>query len=88
MSLQSAHSAPADDWVEVETQHFTVDSDLSELQAREVARNLEEMRAALIEAAWTGAHEPPRGRIDVVVFRTPPGTQPSPASRPSSWINA
>lgn len=71
MNLQTAHNARTDEWVEVQTAHFTVDSDLPELAAREVARNLEEIRAALIEAAWTGAHDPPRGRIDVVVFRTP-----------------
>ncbi len=71
MNLQSGHSVRTDDWIEIETPHFTVDSDLPEMTAREVARNLEEMRASLIEAAWTGAHEPPRGRIDVVVFRTP-----------------
>jgi tetratricopeptide (TPR) repeat protein len=71
MNLQSAHSVRTDEWVEIQTPHFTLDSDLSELAARQVARNLEEMRASLIEAAWTGAREPPRGRIDVVVFRTP-----------------
>jgi hypothetical protein len=71
MNLPSARSTPADGWVEIETPHFTVDSDLPELAARQVARSLEEIRAALIEAAWTGAHDPPRGRIDVVVFRTP-----------------
>ena len=71
MNLQSARSARTDEWVEIQTPHFTVDSDFPELMAREIARNLEEMRAALIEAAWTGAHDPPRGRIDVVVFRTP-----------------
>lgn len=71
MNLQSGHSVRTDDWVEIETPHFTLDSNLPEMTAREVARNLEEIRASLIEAAWTGAHEPPRGRIDVVAFRTP-----------------
>jgi hypothetical protein len=71
LNPQSPHSARTGDWVEVETPHFTVDSDLPEMTARQDARDLEEMRASLIEAAWTGAREPPRGRTDVVMFRTP-----------------
>jgi tetratricopeptide (TPR) repeat protein len=61
----------AGEWLELQTPHFTIDTDLSELSALAVARNLEDIRTALIGVAWTGAHNPPRGRIDVVVFRTP-----------------
>ena len=69
LSPRTGLNAQEDVWREVQTPHFTVDSDLPELAVREVAENLEQMRAALIVAAWTGARNPPRGRIDVVVFR-------------------
>ncbi|HVZ31867.1 MAG TPA: hypothetical protein VG963_05545, partial [Polyangiaceae bacterium] len=64
-------NAQAGAWIEVVTPHFTLSTDQPEQQARETARELEEVRAALLTLAWTGAHNPPRGRIDVIAFRTP-----------------
>jgi hypothetical protein len=61
---------PEGAWFEVQTPHFTVATDLPELQALQVARNLEDIRTALIAVAWTGARNPPRGRSDVVAFRS------------------
>lgn len=68
---QTPANTRTDAWVQVVTPHFTLSTDQPELQARETARELEEMRAALLTLAWTGARNPPRGRIDVIAFRTP-----------------
>jgi hypothetical protein len=54
-------------WLELETPHFRVHTDLPELQAREMGRSLEDARTALLASAWPGAKGPP-GRTRVVVF--------------------
>lgn len=70
-STLSSGASRRERWLEVVTPHFVLHTDLHEPAARDVARTLEEMRAALLQLAWTGAREPPRGRMDVVVFRSP-----------------
>jgi len=54
-------------WLEVRTAHFDVHTDLLEPAALDMARALEEARAALIAVAWKGAPDP-RGRTEVAVF--------------------
>ncbi len=57
-------------WLEVVTPHFVLNTDQLEPKALDTARALEEARASLLQLAWTGARNPPRGRVDVVVFRS------------------
>lgn len=54
-------------WLEVSTSHFDLHTDLIEPAALDMARALEESRAALLSVAWQGAPDP-RGRTEVVVF--------------------
>jgi hypothetical protein len=54
-------------WLEVRTSHFDLHTDLIEPAALDMARALEESRAALLSVAWQGAPDP-RGRTEVVVF--------------------
>lgn len=54
-------------WLEVQTPHYLMHTDLPELQAREMARSLEDARAALLASAWPGARGP-AGRTRVTVF--------------------
>lgn len=58
-------------WLEVVTPHFVLSTNQLELNALDTAGALEEARASLLQLAWTGARNPPRGRVDVVVFRSP-----------------
>lgn len=57
-------------WAQIDTPHFSVSTNLDELAALELARSLEEARAALLALAWTGGRDP-RGRTPVVVFERP-----------------
>jgi tetratricopeptide (TPR) repeat protein len=66
-SVQSGHER----WLEVVTPHFVLSTNQLSAQALDTARALEEVRASLLTLAWTGAREPPQGRVDVVVFRRP-----------------
>jgi len=54
-------------WLELETPHFVIDTDLGERRARSMAQALEDSRAALLASAWSGAKDP-RGRTRVLVF--------------------
>ncbi len=54
-------------WLEVSTSHFDLHTDLIEPAALDMARALEESRAALLSVAWQGAPDP-RGRTEVVIF--------------------
>lgn len=58
-------------WLEVVTPHFVLNTDQLEPRALDTATALEEARASLLQLAWTGARNPPRGRVDVVVFKSP-----------------
>jgi hypothetical protein len=60
-----AKGGPA--WTEVTTRHFAIRTDLDADDAGELARQLEETRAALMTLAWPNAADPP-GRWDVVAF--------------------
>lgn len=57
-------------WVELETPHFSIYTDLVEVRARNMAGALEDVRAALLASAWPGA-KGPLGRTRVVVFAHP-----------------
>jgi len=63
---QSSTTARAP-WLEVQTPHYLMHTDLPELQAREMARSLEDARSALLASAWPGA-KGPAGRTRVTVF--------------------
>jgi Flp pilus assembly protein TadD len=52
-------------WVELETDHFILLTDVSESEARNVARELEEARSAMIAGSWHGKLLP-RDKIKVV----------------------
>jgi hypothetical protein len=60
----------AERWTRVETPHFSLSTNLDGVAALELARSLEETRAALLALAWTGGRDP-RGRTPVVVFARP-----------------
>jgi hypothetical protein len=60
-----AKGGPA--WTELSTRHFVIRTDLAADDANELARQLEESRAALLTLAWPNAADPP-GRWHVVVF--------------------
>ncbi len=60
-----AKGGPA--WTEVTTPHFSIRTDLDADDAGELARQLEETRAALMTLAWPNAADPP-DRWDVVAF--------------------
>jgi hypothetical protein len=61
-----ARGGPA--WSRWTSSHFTLMTDLDAEDAKKALRDFEELRAALLIAAWRRAPEPP-GRITVVVFR-------------------
>ena len=61
-----ARGGPA--WTQWESDHFVVLTDLGAEDALEVVRGFEDMRQAVLLAAWRRAPEP-RGRLGVVVFR-------------------
>src|SRR6187549_3736680 len=48
-----------EEWLELETPHFSIYTDLTELPARHMAQSLEDARAALLAGAWPGAKGPP-----------------------------
>jgi hypothetical protein len=54
-------------WLEVQSPHFDLYTDLEEAAAVEMAHALEESRAGLIRVAWR-AESDPRGRTEVAVF--------------------
>lgn len=54
-------------WLEVRTAHFDLHTDVIEPAALDMARALEESRAALLSVAWQGAPDP-RGRTEVTIF--------------------
>lgn len=56
-------------WSALRTEHFLVRTDLGAAEARQWVVRLEQLRAALLEAAWHGAPVPP-GRLEVVLFRS------------------
>jgi hypothetical protein len=60
-----AKGGPA--WTELSTRHFIIRTDLTADDADELARQLEESRAALLTLAWPNAADPP-GRWHVVAF--------------------
>ena len=55
-------------WTEWSSEHFTVRTDLDELEGRAFVVRLERSRAALLAAAWRGSPTPP-GRVPVIVLR-------------------
>jgi hypothetical protein len=56
-------------WVEYQSEHFRLQTDMDEYGARETVRQLEERRTGLLNAAWHGADfRTPRTRV--VVFRS------------------
>lgn len=57
----------SDRWVEIETPHFVIDTDLVEPRALWMARALEDARAALLASAWPDA-QAPRGKTRVMLF--------------------
>lgn len=64
-----AHRSRARDpqaWSELQTEHFVVRTDLPPDEAREVARGLEQVRSALLDAAWHSARPSP-ARVQAVV---------------------
>jgi len=60
-----AKGGPA--WTELTTRHFAIRTDLDAADAAELARRLEESRAALMTLAWPNAADPP-GRWNVVAL--------------------
>ncbi len=54
-------------WLEIESDHFLLKTDVAEEQAERVIRELETMRMAEL-GAWDGAFDPP-ARLEVVVLR-------------------
>ena len=62
-----ARGGPA--WTEWTSAHFVLMTDLDEADARAALRGFEELRAAVLVAAWRRAPEP-RGRLAVVAFRS------------------
>jgi hypothetical protein len=71
-------------WREVTSAHFSLRSDLDEADARETARRLEEVRAAMLALVWPGAPDPAirteavalRSRIEFLVFARDPHIPP------------
>jgi hypothetical protein len=61
-----ARGGPA--WTEWTSSHFVLLTDLDEADARSTLRDFEELRAAVLLAAWRRAPEPP-ARLTVVAFR-------------------
>jgi hypothetical protein len=61
-----ARGGPA--WTEWTTPHFEILTDLDDEDARGAVKGFEELRAAVLQAAWRRAPEP-RGRLLVVLFR-------------------
>jgi hypothetical protein len=57
-------------WVEVRTPHFVLSTDQTRERALRTAKQLEEIRAMLLTAAWPKASDP-MGRTQVVVFARP-----------------
>lgn len=66
-SFRQGRAAAASGWLQVETSHFNLYTNLPEPSARDLAQSLEEARAALLLLAWGGAAGP-EGHIEVVVF--------------------
>jgi tetratricopeptide (TPR) repeat protein len=60
-----ARGGPA--WIELTTAHFTVRTDLDDTAARGVIHELEETRAAMLDAVWPDAPGPP-DRLPVVAL--------------------
>jgi len=56
-------------WRELQTEHFVLRTDLPSADARRVAVDLEEVRAALLAAGWHGSN-PGRGRTQVIVLES------------------
>jgi len=56
------------DWVRVTSAHFTVDTDESPADGRKVVTYLEQVRGALLAAAWPRAQVTREDRADVVVM--------------------
>ena len=53
-------------WIELQSDHFTLRTDLGEAEAREVAGQLELVRAALIGASPWRSKSPMAGRLHVI----------------------
>jgi hypothetical protein len=71
-------------WREVTSAHFRLRSDLDETDARDTARRLEEVRAAMLALVWPGAPDPAirtevvalRSRLEFLVFARDPHDPP------------
>ncbi|MFY0563729.1 DUF1570 domain-containing protein [Archangium lansingense] len=55
-------------WLEVESEHFTLRTDLSIEEARKAASYLEQTRIALLSAAWPSAAQRQMARVTVYVL--------------------
>ncbi|OJT25001.1 hypothetical protein BO221_11480 [Archangium sp. Cb G35] len=55
-------------WQEVESEHFTLQTDLPIEEANKAARYLEQTRAAILAAAWPSASTRKMARVTVYVF--------------------
>ena len=69
LALACVRARPVDQqqWIELQTQHFLLRTDLDESRAREVVQQLELVRASLIDVAWH-AQKPMQGRLTVVAL--------------------
>ncbi|WNG54482.1 DUF1570 domain-containing protein [Archangium gephyra] len=55
-------------WRSLESEHFTLKTDLSSQEAHEAVVYLERLRAALLAAAWPEAHDRPMEKVTVYVL--------------------
>jgi hypothetical protein len=69
-ALQHGTAPSRDRWVQLDTPHFAISTNLDDATANGIATSLEQVRASLLALAWTGAKDP-RGRTPVVVFERP-----------------
>lgn len=65
---QHAGSSASTDWVQVTSDHFTISTDESPRDAQKIASYLEQVRSALLSAAWPRAQVPRQDRAQVVVM--------------------
>jgi len=66
----SSSGRAGETWLEIETAHFRVFTDLAELPALDLVQSLEEVRAGLLTLSWAKAPGPP-DRSQVVVLARP-----------------
>src|SRR5687768_13431707 len=69
-ALQGTTAGGKERWLQLDTPHFAVSTDLNEQRARQLAQTLEDMRAALLALAWTNGRNP-NTRTRVLVFARP-----------------